>query len=59
MLKCLKALLSEGDTITPSTSLCDWCYVMCLIVFGDMNNLYNLGVILCVTRVLSLLVLGL
>ena len=32
-------------TITPSTASCDWCHIICPVVFGDINNLYSLGVI--------------
>jgi hypothetical protein len=57
LLKCFHTSPSKGCTITPSTTSCDWCHVMCSAVFGDMNNLRSLGVIekslsfLCATRV--------
>jgi len=31
--------------MTPFTASYEWCHVMCSTVFGDVNNLCNLGVI--------------
>jgi len=36
---------SKGYIMNPSTVSCEWCHVMHPIVFGDMNNFYNLGMI--------------
>ena len=45
LLNYLQVSPLEMCTMTPFTSLYEWCHVMCSVVFKDINNLYNIRMV--------------